>query len=84
MKENTVYEFKFPTYDSNAGELKYEYTFDYVNAALKQPDSGSVAESMLPLGIALIFLSFVSVGLYIAQLKKKQLAAQHVNRFIVK
>lgn len=84
MKEATVYEFKFPTYDSTANELKYEYTFDYVNAALKQPDSGSVAESMLPLGVALIFLSFVSVGLYIAQLKRKQLATQHVNRFIVK
>lgn len=84
MQENTVYEFSFPTYDSQAQELKYEYTFDYVNAALKHPDSGSVASTMLPLGIALIFLSFVAIGLYIAKLKKKQLATDHVNRFIVK
>ena len=84
MKENTVYEFSFPTYDSGADELKYEYTFDYVNAALKHPDAGSVTGSMLPLGIALIFLSFVAIGLYIAKLKKKQLATDHVNRFIVK
>ena len=84
MKENTVYEFSFPTYDADADELKYEYTFDYVNAALKHPDAGSVTGSMLPLGIALIFLSFVAIGLYIAKLKKKQLATDHVNRFIVK
>lgn len=84
MQENTVYEFSFPTYDADADELKYEYTFDYVNAALKHPDAGSVTGSMLPLGIALIFLSFVAIGLYIAKLKKKQLATDHVNRFIVK
>lgn len=84
MQEATVYTFSFPTYDSTAGELKYEYTFDYVNGAIKHPDAGGFSLfDHMPLGIALIFLSFVGIGLYLAKLRKKQLVVVHnTNRFI--
>lgn len=82
MQEATVYTFSFPTYDAQAQAYKYEYTFDYVNAALKHPESGMFGNmNNTPLGIALIFLSFVGVGLYIAKLKRKQLSKVQTKRF---
>lgn len=76
-QEKTVKEFQFGI------NGQYEYTFDYVNGALKQPDTGMFdVFHNIPLGIALIFLAFVSIGLFIAQLKKKQLAAPRINRFL--
>lgn len=82
MQEATVYTFSFPTYDSGAQAYKYEYTFDYVNAALKHPQTGMFDNlNNTPLGIALIFLSFVSIGLYLAKLKRKQLLPINNKRF---
>ncbi len=83
MQEDTVYTFSFPTYDSTAGALKYEYTFDYVNGAIKQPEAGGFSgfNYLLP-GIALIILSFAAIGLYIARMKKKQTATVHTPRFM--
>ncbi len=83
MLEDTVYTFSFPTYDAQAQTYKYEYTFDYVNAALKHPETGSFGMmSNTPLGIALVFLSFVGIGLYIAKLKRKQLSSVQTKRFL--
>ena len=77
FREKTVKEFQFGI------NGQYEYTFDYVNGALKHPDAGmfDVFDHM-PLGVALIFLSFVSIGLFIAQLRKKQLKTVRPNRFL--
>ncbi len=77
-QEKTIYTFTFPKEDAATGELKYAYTFDYVNGAIKNPQTGVFdVFGHMPLGVALIFLSFVSVGLYLALLRKKQLAKVH-------
>ena len=82
MMEDTVYEFSFPMYDIEEEEYKYEFTFDYANAALKHPEAGiSDFFNRMPLGVALVFLSFVAIGAYIATLRKKQLASKHTPRF---
>ena len=76
FQEATVHTFQFGIND------KFEYTFNYVNAALKHPDTGMFdVFNHMPLGVALIFLSFVAIGLYIAVLKKKQIATAHTPRF---
>ncbi len=71
FREPTIRYFKLPILDGN--DVKYEIEFTYVNGALKSPSSGSFGSFAIPIGIALVILSMLSVGAYMMYANRKPL-----------
>ena len=59
--------------DAQSGELKYDITFDYVNGAIKNPETaGSGMAAVKYTGLAIIVLASVLLASYVLFNKKNK------------
>lgn len=80
----TVYVFSFPTEDSRTHEMKYHYTYDYVNGVLKTPSTAGPGMTMFKIiGCLIAALAVLSLGGYVIYTKrttKRKTAPKHVAK----
>lgn len=73
VHNKTIAYFTLPMVDSQSGELKYDITFDYVNGAIKNPETaGSGMAAVKYTGLAIIVLASVLLASYVLFNKKNK------------
>lgn len=64
--------FTFPTYDNNAQELKYDYTFSYENGMIKNPyTAGNGMMVFRTIGLSIIGLALLTLAGFVLYRKRK-------------
>ena len=80
----TVYVFSFPMEDQSTHEMKYHYTFDYINGVLRTPSTAGPGMTMFKIiGCLVAVLAVLSLGGYVIYTKrttKRKTAPKHVAK----
>lgn len=80
----TVHVFSFPTEDSRTHEMKYHYTYDYINGVLRNPSTAGPGMTMFKIiGCLVAVLAVLSLGGYVIYTKrttKRKTAPKHVAK----
>lgn len=80
----TVYVFSFPMEDQSTHEMKYHYTFDYINGVLRTPSTAGPGMTMFKIiGCMVAVLAVLSLGGYVIYTKrstKRKTAPKHVAK----
>lgn len=80
----TVHVFSFPMEDSRTHEMKYHYTYDYINGVLRNPSTAGPGMTMFKIiGCLVAVLAVLSLGGYVIYTKrstKRKTASKHVAK----